>query len=121
MIDNRITESTKDGLLATGGMLGVLGASSCCVLPLAFAAIGISGALIGTLTKAAPFQPVFLAVAALCVGFGLRRAYASTQAACEGPRCGTATSRRMTKLVLWFAAALLVITGSAEWWAQLLA
>lgn len=120
MLDSRTTGSTKDKLLATGGVLGALGASSCCVLPLVLAATGISGAWIGTLTRLAPYQPVFIAIAALCIGFGLWRTYGSNQAECEGPDCRTVDSRRLTKVVLWLAAALLVVAASAEWWARLL-
>jgi len=123
MMNNRITESAKDKLLATGGVLGALAASSCCVLPLALAVTGISGAWIGTLTKLAPYQPVFLGVAGLCIGFGLWRAYAGAPAVCEGPGCGCGTpaSLRTTKAALWLATALLVTAGSAEWWTRFLA
>lgn len=121
MMNNRIGGGANDKLLATGGVLGALGASSCCVLPLAFAAMGVSGAWIGALTTLAPYQPVFLAVAALCVGFGLWRTYRGNRAACDGPRCGTSASRRFTRAALWFSAVLLIAAGSIEWWAPLLA
>jgi mercuric ion transport protein len=121
MANNRIGEVTKDRLLATGGVLGAVGASSCCVLPLAFAAAGISGAWIGALTRLAPFQPAFLAIAALCIGFGLWRTHGRNSAVCEEAACGTPASRRATKAVLWIAAAMLVVAGSVEWWARLLA
>lgn len=121
MASNRISEVTKDRLLATGSVLGAVGVSSCCVLPLAFAAAGISGAWIGALTGLAPFQPAFLAIAALCIGFGLWRAHKPNRAACEEAACGTPASRRATKAALWIAATLLVVAGSADWWARLLA
>jgi len=121
MMDNRIGDAAKDKLLATGGVLGALGASSCCVLPLAFAATGVSGAWIGTLTKFAPYQPIFLAVASLCIGLGLWRAYRSNRTACEGAQCGTLASHRLTRASLWLGAALLIVAGSVEWWARLLA
>ena len=121
MTPNRLDEMTKDRLLAAGGVLGALGASSCCVLPLGFAVTGVSGAWIGTLTKFAPYQPVFLAVASLSIGLGLWRAYRSNRTACEGAQCGTSASRRLTRASLWLGAALLVVAGSVEWWARLLA
>jgi len=121
MATNRISESTKDKLLATGGVLGAIGASSCCVLPLIFAVVGVSGVWIGTLTRLAPYQPVFLAMAATCIGLGLWRARGGDRAVCEGAECGTPASRRTTKVALWLAAALLVVAASAEWWAGFLA
>ena len=50
--------------LATGALFGAIAASSCCVLLLLFDSVGISGAWIGTLTKLAPYQPIFLALSA---------------------------------------------------------
>ncbi|MGH6890826.1 MAG: mercuric transporter MerT family protein [Dongiaceae bacterium] len=121
MMRNHIGKSTKDGVLATAGVFGAVGASSCCVLPLALAVAGISGAWIGWLTKLAPYQPVFLAIGGLSIGFGLWRSYRGRAAACEGPQCGTPASRRVTKATLWVAAALLLIAASTAWWAPLIA
>ncbi len=53
----------SQGLLAAGGILAALGASSCCILPLVLFGLGASGAWIGNLTAMAPYQPVFVAVA----------------------------------------------------------
>src|ERR1700741_3460290 len=40
-------------LVAAGGMLGALTASSCCILPLVFFSLGVSGAWIGSFTRLA--------------------------------------------------------------------
>src|SRR5262245_33524392 len=39
------------GLMAVGGLLGALVASSCCLLPLVLFGLGVSGAWIGNLTR----------------------------------------------------------------------
>ena len=57
-------------LLAAGGMLGALAASSCCILPLALFSIGVSGAWIGNFTRLAPFQPCFVVAALVSLGAG---------------------------------------------------
>jgi len=49
------------GLVAVGGLLGALAASSCCLLPLVLFGLGVSGAWIGNLTQLAPYQPFFIA------------------------------------------------------------
>ena len=121
MMTNHIGDTTKDNLLAAGGILGAIGASSCCLLPLVFALTGISGAWIGFLTKFAPYQPIFLGIAGISVGLGLWRAYGRQPAACAGPRCGTTVSRLVTRTVLWVSAALTVIAATTAWWVQLLA
>lgn len=117
---NQITENAKEGALATGSVLAAVGASSCCVLPLALALAGVSGAWIGGLTALAPYQPIFLGLGAVAVGSGFWRAYRRKQPTCEGPQCATAISRRWTKAGLWVAALLLLTAATTEWWAPLL-
>ena len=120
MTNNHIGDTAKNSLLAAGGVLGAVGASSCCLLPLAFALTGISGAWIGSLTRLAPFQPIFLGVAGLSIGSGLWRVYRMPRQARDGPPCGTTASRRATKAILWLSATLLIIAATTEWWFQLL-
>jgi mercuric ion transport protein len=119
-MQNQIADSAKGGALAAGSIFAAIGASSCCVLPLAFAFAGVSGAWIGGLTTLAPYQPVFLGLGALSVGAGLWRTYGRKQPACEGPQCGTPGSRRWTRAGLWLAAGLLLIAATTDWWAPLL-
>ncbi len=49
-------ERSRARLVAAGGILGALAASSCCILPLVLVlfSVGISGAWIGNLTELAP-------------------------------------------------------------------
>jgi mercuric ion transport protein len=118
MVRNQIPDSAKDGALATGGLVAAIGASSCCILPLAFALAGVSGAWIGALTKLAPYQPIFLVFGILSVGLGLWRSHGRwRQPACESPQCGTPGSRRWTQVALWLAGGLLLIAATADWWA----
>jgi mercuric ion transport protein len=120
MMQDPITDSAKDGALATGSVLAALGASSCCVLSLAFAFAGVSGAWIGRLTALSPYQPIFLGLGAIFVVSGLWRAHGRAQPVCEGPQCGTLSSRRWTKAGLWLAAGLLLIAATADLWAPVL-
>jgi mercuric ion transport protein len=66
----------KAGLTAAGGIFGAIAASSCCIVPLALFALGISGAWIGNLTALAPYQPIFIGVtlAFLAAGYYLSTA-----------------------------------------------
>ncbi|HET6622080.1 MAG TPA: mercuric transporter MerT family protein [Dongiaceae bacterium] len=115
-----MTGSAKDGALAAGSVLAAVGASSCCVLPLALALIGVSGAWIGGLTALASYQPVFLGLGALSVGLGLWRSHRLKQPVCDGLQCGTSVSRRWTRVGLWLAGGLLLTAATTEWWAPLL-
>ena len=68
--DEAAHASRGPALLAAGGMLGALAASSCCILPLALFSIGVSGAWIGNFTRLAPFQPCFVVAALVSLGAG---------------------------------------------------
>lgn len=120
MTKETLKNRASERLLAAGGVLGALAASSCCVMPLAFVSVGISGAWIGTLTKLAPYQPIFLAVAAGCIAAGFWSLCGRKQTACEGPECGTSVSRRVTMIALWTGVVILLASASAEWWAKFL-
>lgn len=120
MTTNHISDTAKSGFLAAGGALGAIGASSCCLLPLVFALTGISGAWIGSLARLAPYQPIFLGIAGLSVGFGFWRTYRRGAASCDRPQCGK-TSVLVVRSVLWVSAVLIAVAGTTEWWLQRLA
>ena len=86
--------------LAAGGLVVGLLASSCCLLPLLLLSIGISGAWIAQLTALAPYQPIFLGVAAIAVGLGFWRAYRRQDCA-VGSVCERRGVPRTTKVLLW--------------------
>ena len=96
-------------LLAGGGVLGAFAASSCCLVPLALFGLGVGGAWIGYLTRLAPYQPYFLAVAAGCVGFGYWLRQRSEKIACsDGEICARSVPNRMVAIGLVFATILIV-------------
>ena len=96
-------------LLAGGGVLGAVAASSCCLVPLALFGLGVGGAWIGYLTRLAPYQPYFLAVAAGCVGFGYWLRQRSEKIACsDGEICARSVPNRMVAIGLVFATILIV-------------
>jgi mercuric ion transport protein len=101
---------TGNGLLAAGGIVAALGASSCCVVPLVLFMLGISGAWIGNLTALAPYQPLFVAAAVGFLALGFVRVYGRPKPACaEGSYCARPASARLAKLGLWAATALVIV------------
>lgn len=118
MFRSQSLEVLKTRLLSGGGLLGAVLASACCLLPLTFALIGVSGAWIGQLTALAPYQPVFLAIGVVCIGWGFWRSYGSP-ARCE-QNCGTPLSRWITRTSLWSATVLLALAATVDFWAPLL-
>src|SRR5216683_684464 len=103
--DNR----NRQSLMAAGGLLGALAASSCCILPLALFGLGVSGAWIGNFTRLAPYQPYFIAATLAFLGYGYWLVYRSSRRACaDGEACARPLSNRIIKTSLILATILVV-------------
>lgn len=106
------------GWLATGGVLGAVLASSCCIGPLVLVSLGVSGAWIGNLTALEPFKPYFLAATALLLGLGFWQVYFRKKPACEeGSYCARPESGLVTKTALWIATLVVALAATIDLWA----
>ena len=113
-------KQTKRGLLATGGVVGAILASACCVAPLLLLMLGVSGAWIGNLTALEPYKPLFATVALIFIGLGFWQVYFKTKPACDdGSYCARPESALITKAVLWFSTVLVGLALTINWWAPL--
>lgn len=100
-------ENRRAGLIAAGGLLGALAASSCCIVPLVLFSLGISGVWIGNLTALAPYQPVFVVVTLGFLGYGYYLVQWKPKKACEeGAACARPLPNHIMKIALWAATAL---------------
>jgi mercuric ion transport protein len=98
-------------LAATGGILGALAASSCCILPVALFSLGISGAWIGNFTQLAPYKPYFIVATLAFLGVGYWLVHRTSKLACaDGEACAQPLPNRLVKVVL-IAATVLVIAA----------
>ena len=96
-------------LLASGGVLGALAASSCCLVPLVLFGIGVGGAWIGYLTRLAPYQPYFLCLAATCLGLGYWQRYRSRSVVCaQNEICARPLQRRVVTMGFVVTSVLIV-------------
>ena len=108
-------------LMAAGGLLGALAASSCCILPVVLFGLGISGAWIGNFTQLAPYQPYFLAATIVFLGTGYWLVHLASKAACvEGEACARPLPNRLVKIVLVVATVLVVAALGFDFLAPLL-
>jgi mercuric ion transport protein len=102
--------TTRQRLVAAGGVLAALGAASCCVMPFALFMLGVGGAWIGNLTALEPYQPLFVAIAAACLGYGFYLVYRKPKVACaEDSYCARPSSSRIAKIGLWVATVIVII------------
>ena len=98
------------GLLAAGGILGALAASSCCVVPLVLLSFGIGGAWMGTLTALAPYNAYIVTFTLGCLGGGFYLVYRRPKEACvEDASCAKSVSSRVVKSGLWIGTALIMV------------
>ncbi len=102
----------REAIAVSGGILGAVAASSCCVAPLVLFSLGAGGAWIGNLTALAPYQPIFVAITLGFLGYGYYLVYWKPRTAyAEGAACARPLPKRIVKGALWsatllFAAAL---------------
>lgn len=108
----------RTGLFAAGGIVGALLVSSCCVAPLVFVLLGISGAWIANLTALEPYKPYFATVALVFIGLGFWRVYFRQKPDCaDDSYCARPRNLLFTKVILWLATALVLLSLTTNWWA----
>jgi mercuric ion transport protein len=119
--EDRIADVRRqERLVAAGGLLGALAASSCCILPLVLFGLGVSGAWIGNFTQLAPYQPYFIAATIGFLGYGYWLVYRSSQLACvDGEACARALPNRLVKSGLILATLLVVAALAIDFLAPL--
>ena len=108
-------------LMAAGGLLGALAASSCCILPVVLFSLGVSGAWIGNFTQLAPYQPYFLAATLVFLGTGYCLVHRASKRACvDGEACVRPLPNRLVKAALVVATILVMVALGFEFLAPLL-
>lgn len=106
--------------LATASIVGAIVASSCCIAPLLFVSLGISGAWIGNLTALEPYKYYFLGATMLFLGAGIWHVYFKPQEECTGGSyCARPMSGLITKAALWAAIMLVIASATVDFWAPL--
>jgi len=103
-------QRTKKTMFASGGMLGALAMSSCCILPLVLFSLGVTGAWIGNLAALYPYKLYFLVPTAALLAGGFYTVYRKPKAAAceEAGYCATPISDRINKSVLWGSSVLVL-------------
>ena len=105
---NNGRDQTGSGALIVGGLAAIL-ASTCCLGPLVFVALGLSGAWIGNLTQLEPYRPFFIAGALVALFFAGRRIFRPAQDCQLGEVCAVPRTRRVYKTIFWIVSALVLV------------
>jgi mercuric ion transport protein len=105
--DNRAASARRDQIaVIAGGILGAVAASSCCVLPLVFVSLGVSGAWIGNFTALAPYQPYILVLTVAMLGYGFYSVYWRPRQVCADGTCEQPLPSQAAKVGLWLGTIL---------------
>jgi mercuric ion transport protein len=108
-------------LVAAGGILGAVAASSCCIVPLLLFSLGVSGAWIGNLTRLAPYQPIFIGVTLICLGYGYWLVGRAHRTVCaDGTVCVRQLPNKVVAIALVSAALLVAAAVALDFLAPLI-
>lgn len=119
--DSERTEVGRQRLIAVGGVLGALAASSCCIVPLILFSLGIGGAWISNLTALAPYKPMFVAATTGLLGYGFYLVYWKPRQTCsDGAACARPIPNHLVRLALWIATLTVAVAFAFDYVAPLL-
>lgn len=99
-----MNDTWKNVLPAVGAVLAALGASLCCILPVAVAVLGVGSAALAA--RLDPLRPWLAGLTFLLLGTAFYRAYRPVKCA-PGQACSLTLSRR-GRVALWLVAAAAV-------------
>jgi mercuric ion transport protein len=101
---------------AGGAVLSGIVASVCCIGPLVFALMGISGAAFAS--KFEPLRPYFLVLTYTLLGGAFYLTYRPQRAACgPGEACEMPRTNRVGRVLLWFAAVIVALVTAFPYYA----
>lgn len=83
------------------GVVAALGASTCCLLPLALVSVGLGGAWVAQLSALERFFPVFVAIALAAFGFAFYRLYLRPAPCGPEAACASPEVRRRQRVAFW--------------------
>ena len=112
---------TKVKIVATGGILGAIAASTCCIVPLVLFSLGLSGAWVGNLTALEPYKPIFIGFTVAFLGYGYWLVYRKPKSCEADSTCARLMPNRAVKAALWGSTFLVLIAFFWNWVAPIVA
>lgn len=88
--------------------LAAIGASLCCVGPLALLALGIGGTWISYLTALEPYSPIFIGITLLFLFLAFRKLYLVPRQCAPDEACALPTVLRNQRIIFWIVTVVLI-------------
>lgn len=108
-------EAKRNVFLGAGAVFAAVGASLCCILPVAVALLGVGSTALGA--RLEPVRPWFAGLTVLLLGFAFYRAYRPVDCA-PGEVCAVPASRRRHRILLWIVAIVAVVLMAFPYYAS---
>ena len=83
------------------GLVSALGASVCCVLPLALVSVGLGGAWVAQLRALERFAPIFMGIAVAAFAYAFYRLYLKPAPCAAETTCAAPPARRRHRIAFW--------------------
>lgn len=94
----------------TGGILGALAMTSCCILPLVLFSLSATGAWIAQLGALYQYKWFLFAFAGGSLAYGFWKVYWPAPRVCDDGTCERPVNRRFMKVALWTATAIVALS-----------
>ena len=108
-------ESPTPKMVITAGVLAAIGASICCVGPLALLGLGVSGVWIGSLTAFEPYRPVLIGLTLLFLALAFRKLSLVPQVCEPGTACANPAVVRRQRAIFWVIGLLVLALIAFPW------
>lgn len=105
--------------LSIGAVLSAIGASVCCVGPLLFLSLGISGAWISTLTSMESVRPFFMLLTLAFIGLGYRKLYLIPENCESNKPCALPEEKYNQRMIFWIGSILILLLLAFPWYAPI--
>ncbi len=100
--------------------LAAIVGSLCCVAPLVFLTLGISGAWIAQLTALEPYRPIFIGVMLVFMGLAFRQLYIVPARCAPDEVCANPRLQRRQRQIFWVVVVVLAALTAFPLYAPLL-
>ncbi len=98
------------------GIITGITASACCLGPVVFLMLGISGSWIGNLTAMEPYRPIFIAVTLLFLGLAFRKLYLVPQNCTTDKPCAQPAKLRKQRIIFWLVTTVILLMVAFPWY-----
>ena len=100
--------------------LAAIVGSLCCVAPLVFLTLGISGAWIAQLTALEPYRPIFIGVMLVFMGLAFRQLYIVPARCAPDEASANTRLQRRQRQIFWVVVVVLAALTAFPWYAPFL-